>query len=362
MDEINAMWEANPQGGGVAWREQRRDADADIVDEHGQPQMVVKWRKGLSLVEMQEQIANLPTPFVAHFRVASVGDGGVKWLTHPFPIQEGVPLTLEGTAEHSVLFHNGHWGRWEAQSREWLGLAGGRIRVPHGGGKWSDSRAMAFWAFHFGLGIFEGDPWGIREKVVVYSPEDIQIFGDGWKRYKDYIISNDFWIKKIDRRSLLQSGTTGAAANHGFPSHGGGMYGRNGNHAPSAPNEAERINSQTSMFGPAGSSRSDHGTGQQNLPAPAVAGKETPFVKARREYEEALRAYGMRQRGLGKKHLGSKTQMKKKKKKWEAACYKFPKEYQAWMKEAATKAVAQTNQVLLDLGQIQPKDFPQTMH
>jgi hypothetical protein len=320
--EIDAMWAANPQGGGVAWREDGR----------------VKWKKGLSLIEMHEQIANLPTPFVAHFRVASVGDGGVKWLTHPFPIQDGVPLDLEGTAQHSVLFHNGHWGRWESQSREWLGQAGGRIKVPHGGGKWSDSRSMAFWAFHFGLGIFEGDPWGIREKVIVYSPEEIQIFGEGWKRYNGYIVSNDYWIKKVERRSLPESGQTSATVNHGYPSsnqRGYPGYGWGKHTGAVAPAGTP---SNPKSFG----GRDHAGTGSSSEVAPTP----TPFQVAREEYETAKLAY-FSVESDGKTRRGSKTQMKKKRKKWNEACAKFPAEYKAWEEKERNAVIQAAERVLM---------------
>jgi hypothetical protein len=194
-EEVAAMWRQNPQGGGVAWQEDGK----------------VNFRKGLLLMEMQKFIRELPTPFIAHFRISSTGDKGLAILTHPFLIEDGSPLSMGGSTESSVLFHNGHWNGWETQSRVWQAQA--RIKVK-AGEKWSDSRAMAFWAHHFGTSIFSGEsPFGvIQEKIVLLHKEgEPEFFGTwGWQEHNGYIISNDYWITRKTEPHLIGKTTAPA--------------------------------------------------------------------------------------------------------------------------------------------------------
>src|SRR3990167_4580457 len=137
------MFSANDHGGGVAWREGG----------------LVHWKKGLDEAEMQEFVAALPLPFVAHFRIASCGAKS-KELCHPFPVSKDASLALEGTTKGYVLFHNGHWAEWKPFTKE-TALKMGR---PLPTGQWSDTRAMAWAAHNYGLGIWESceDPGGTR--------------------------------------------------------------------------------------------------------------------------------------------------------------------------------------------------------
>jgi hypothetical protein len=168
------MNQANPHGAGIAWR-----------DTEGQ-EAVVAYKKGLSLEEVVELCGKVPMPYVVHFRVPSCG-GPSKLLTHPFPIQKDVPLELEGTTTGLVMFHNGHWGKYKDAMLEASIRSNNALPI----GKWSDSRAMAWMAAHFGIGMLEF----IDEKVVVFGPHEIELFKtEGWDKIgKGIWVSNKYW-------------------------------------------------------------------------------------------------------------------------------------------------------------------------
>ena len=175
---IEKMWETNPAGAGIAWR--------DVFN----GEKVVRWMKGLDLNAIKAAIANTDPPFIAHFRIPSVG-GHCKDLTHPFPITKDASLDLQGVTTGKVLFHNGHWNAWKTTLLE--AVIKSPLRLPSG--KWSDSRTMAILAHNFGLGILEL----IDEKVVVMGPEadDLDIFGiigtTGWQKVDNIWVSNNHW-------------------------------------------------------------------------------------------------------------------------------------------------------------------------
>lgn len=276
--EIDAMWKANFHGGGVAWQ-----ADGKV-----------HWRKGLTLRDMQVQIAELPTPFIVHFRISSCGDGGIPQLTHPFLIEKGSPIALEGSTESSLLFHNGHWGGWEQRCREWLGYAGGKIKAPADGQRWSDSRAMAFWAFYYGTGIFEPkSPWDINEKVVIMSPTEIEIFNSGWSKRNGYIVSNTWWESKLPKIKVEPKILP----------------------KPFDPIQPTRPDGRL----PQHYVDSSGGLSSLKEVAPTIH----PFEVARQEYETAVVAYHTFLPG-SKKREGSKNQMKKKAKLFWKASAKYP--------------------------------------
>ena len=58
-------------------------------------------------------------------------------------------------------------------------------------GKWSDSRAMAWMAAHYGIGMLEF----IDEKAVVFGPTELELFGTGtWGKASEGIwVSNKAW-------------------------------------------------------------------------------------------------------------------------------------------------------------------------
>lgn len=175
---VERAFETNPTGAGAAWR--------DTIDVKGKKVNVVRWQKGLTLDEIKVLAAELPIPFITHYRIPTCG-GSIPELTHPFPIEKNVNLTLDGSIRGYVVFHNGHWGPWKDRSLDAAAKRG--LQVP--GGKWSDSRAIAWMAAHHGLGILDF----IDEKCAILGPQgsDVEIFGNGWKRVNDVICSNTAW-------------------------------------------------------------------------------------------------------------------------------------------------------------------------
>lgn len=165
---VDLGFETNGDGAGIAWRDGA----------------VVRWEKGLSLARIQELAAVTPLPYIAHFRIQTVG-GKRPELTHPFPIDKTAPLHLKGSTKGAVLFHNGHWTDWKKMILEASIKTG--VKLP--AGKWSDSRAMAWLASVYGVGILEfiGD-----DKSVALSPTDIDFQGL-WVQVGDYWCSNRHW-------------------------------------------------------------------------------------------------------------------------------------------------------------------------
>ncbi len=170
---ITRAWDHNRDGGGIAWREGRE----------------VVWKKGFTKLEDFREIINkTPIPFIAHFRVASIG--GIKEsLTHPFPIGAKASLALQGRTQGGVLFHNGHWNMWHEKALD--AAIHSNTPVPRGG-DWSDTRAMAFLVSIYGPGLIDLLP---QQKGIIMTPDDYYIFtGGGWDRINDVWCSNDnFW-------------------------------------------------------------------------------------------------------------------------------------------------------------------------
>ena len=172
--QAEQMWEANSHGAGVAWREKEEKTG----------KILVRWEKGLELEQLQKLITEIPKPYIAHFRIPSAG-GDVDALTHPFTIDKVASTELSGKTPGRVLFHNGHWGQWKA---ELMTAARGKGDLPLG--KWSDSRAMAYMAYVYGLGVLEL----IDEKVVAFGPKDIEVFNaSSWSKVEDLWVSNRGW-------------------------------------------------------------------------------------------------------------------------------------------------------------------------
>lgn len=209
-DMVRAFWDENPNGGGVAWQERCEDGSK-----------LVQWRKGLSLQSMQDFALTLPTPFVLHFRIPSVG-GSLAELTHPFPLDEYDAGQLTGSNEAGVLFHNGTWVDWK---KHLIALCIGN-GIPLPDGVWSDTRAMAFVASHIGVNVLEL----IDEKVVVMLPDDIRTFGY-WTKEDGIYVSNTHWKRKLQGpRGLLP-------AAHAYTQSGNNRTNGSGNNstAPTSP-------------------------------------------------------------------------------------------------------------------------------
>jgi hypothetical protein len=172
---IDKAWDYNKDGAGFAWRQGNE----------------VHFEKGIMEVgRVKELCAELPMPYVVHFRVASVG--GVKQtLTHPFIVSKDAPLPLVGKTKGGVLFHNGHWGDWNAKALE--AAIHSNTRIPTG--DWSDTRAIAWMISIYGAGFMEFLP---TQRGVYFTAKDMDVFtGPGWIRVNDVWCSNDiFWTKK----------------------------------------------------------------------------------------------------------------------------------------------------------------------
>lgn len=167
---VERMYAANPNGAGVAWRE----------EEH------VRWEKGLDVKGAVELCATVPLPYIAHFRIPSCG-GDLPELTHPFTINKSASTALAGKTKDHVLFHNGHWTDWKRMCLE----TAMRFAAKLPAGKWSDSRAMAWLAHFYGVEFLDM----IEEKIVAFGPrpEDLHVFqgrGQSWVKVDDIYVSN----------------------------------------------------------------------------------------------------------------------------------------------------------------------------
>ena len=196
VDMINKAWDRNDDGAGIAWREPaQKGAGVEVV-----------WKKGLSLVEVTQLCADLPLPYVVHFRVASCG--GVRpSLTHPFPVHNLTSPALEGRTKGYVLFHNGDWKGWAEAARE----AVIRTKTPIPVGRWSDSRAMAWLCSIYGLGFMEFLP---DQRGIAFGPEGLEIFnGPGWKMVNNILCSNDLFMGTVwTNKNYCRYGTCTATA------------------------------------------------------------------------------------------------------------------------------------------------------
>lgn len=172
---VDKAWDTNKDGGGVAWREGKGDKAR------------VHWKKGLKLADMHKLMAELPFPFVGHFRKKSVGEI-ISSLCHPFPVTAESDLALEGSTDGEVFFHNGTWNKWDDFILE-AAIKGGQ-QIP--AGKWSDTRAMAWLTSWMGPGFLEI----IGAKGILFGPDDYELFEGptGWKKINGVWCSNDiFW-------------------------------------------------------------------------------------------------------------------------------------------------------------------------
>lgn len=205
---IEAMYEANPSGAGIAWR---GTAELTAGKEKGKTVPVVHWKKGLDLDQVKAlALEEVALPFCVHFRIPSVG-GDTPHLTHPFPIAPDSPCDLEGTTRGFVLFHNGHWSDWKKWGMD-LSTSKGE-KMPDG--RWSDSRAMAWMAAHLGVSWLDF----LDEKVIAFGPQDIQVFqgkgfNDGWHQIggkQDIYVSNRIWENRT-HRNYGKGGASGDGA------------------------------------------------------------------------------------------------------------------------------------------------------
>ena len=170
LAELKDAESANSHGGAIAWVNNG----------------MVEWSKGLTAQEIYEVSKKIELPYIIHFRIASIGPA-CKPLCHPFPIAPMAQTDLIGRA-YSVLFHNGSWFDWQ----DWMirVLLTTRLKMP--GGIWSDTRAMAWLAYHAnGAQIFkllDGS------KTVIFDGKGHMRFsGEGWTIEKGIRYSNTFF-------------------------------------------------------------------------------------------------------------------------------------------------------------------------
>jgi hypothetical protein len=184
---VQACFEQNRDGAGIAWRDPDR------------PNEKVHWAKGImKLDDIQELVAKVPTPFIAHFRIQTVG-GTSRGLTHPFVMDEDSPLDLQGETDRPLIFHNGTWGEWRRVMFEVSAKAA--LKIPTG--RWSDSRAMAWLAAYHGMGLFDL----IQEKVALISPKHLLVFGETWTTVPGVgFASNSAWLSKMPKGKLFIAG------------------------------------------------------------------------------------------------------------------------------------------------------------
>lgn len=198
---VKQAWKKNDHGGGIAWRQ-----TSPIT---GKKEVV--WKKGLSLEEMEKMCAELPLPYIAHFRLVSSGSLCDE-LCHPFEITKENLNRSEGTTEDYVLFHNGTWGfNW---SEKVLDIAL-RPDNPYGlpKGEWSDTRAMSYMIAWSKGNQENGHHFMdfIGQKGVAFGPTDYDVFSgkDGWSEVGPDKIwcSNDyFWPKPFEYKVCRSQG------------------------------------------------------------------------------------------------------------------------------------------------------------
>lgn len=194
-DQVAAAYEANDHGAGIAWRSVKKikDKGDGVVEEK-----VVMFEKGLDLEAIQKRVAEVPMPFVAHFRIQSCG-GLYPDLCHPFPIHPDVPLILKGNTKGYVLFHNGHLHDWKMRMKDLAIAGGGKIHIPMG--HWSDTRAMALMAASCGVGFLEF----LNEKLIAFGPEKYEVFEGEANHQKFFKIVDGFWASNRGWESRNQS-------------------------------------------------------------------------------------------------------------------------------------------------------------
>jgi hypothetical protein len=169
-ETIDACEKTNPDGGGVAWVEDGK----------------VKFKKSVTGKEITEMIEKgiVKAPALIHFRISTVG-GTRPELCHPFPIAPGAPLDLEGEAE-GALIHNGHLSGWGPMM--FFTVMKNDKKCPDG--HWSDSRFMAYAAYHRGVNVLRS--FDFQKIAVLHNTGNILLYGDFTKREKIYY-SNTHW-------------------------------------------------------------------------------------------------------------------------------------------------------------------------
>lgn len=171
---LEAMHEANPDGGGIAWY---KDG-------------VVMFRKGMTWQEIDAIQDRLPRPFFLHFRIATRG-AKIAELTHPFPLgMQAFTEDLSGVADEGVLMHNGTW-------------SGYRRYVPEGinADAVSDTQVAAYVAA-YSTKILDEVNWS----NAMMTPEKITYRGQ-WTQKDGNFYSNMHWERELAWNTYMSSRT-----------------------------------------------------------------------------------------------------------------------------------------------------------
>ena len=179
-EQVAQAFEQNDAGAGIAYR---KDG-------------LVHFEKGLDVNQIKKLCAEVPLPFIAHFRIPSGNFPKRDDLCHPFPVEKAAPLMLKGTTKGTVLFHNGHWSRWQEYMLDAVTKSG--TKLPHG--KWSDSRAMAFLTSIYGLGFIELIP---DQKIALFGANGIEVAGTWMPMADGFWASNKSWENNTSYRRTM---------------------------------------------------------------------------------------------------------------------------------------------------------------
>jgi predicted glutamine amidotransferase len=174
LDILHACEEANPHGGGIAWRKGKR----------------IHWKKGINADEIHKIVQRESGPFLIHFRIATVG-GVSPELCHPFPVGGKASLAVEGSAS-AVVAHNGTWHNWKRT----IEGAAHALKADLPVGVISDSRAMAWLVAHVGVTAFNSDDCSRFAHFT--AARGIKLFGH-WHKMSGFYASNLNWRSRLER-------------------------------------------------------------------------------------------------------------------------------------------------------------------
>jgi hypothetical protein len=174
---LKAAHDQNRDGIGLAW----------VSKKHNE----VRFEKGLTVKLLHEQINNITSPLVVHFRSATVGSKNAE-LCHPFVVSNESPVDTRGSAKR-VLFHNGHWEAWQ----EFVLKTAITKNLPIPEGEWTDSRAAAWLASVMGTTVLQF----ITGKFAVLSTKGVRLFNNGWIQDGELFYSNMNWKESLHRRN-----------------------------------------------------------------------------------------------------------------------------------------------------------------
>jgi len=173
---VDKVWEANPDGAGLAWR----------VDEG------VQYRKGLmDLREFRKafnEVAKLSKEFVVHFRLGTSGPRS-PILTHPFVVSPRLVRKLEGVAK-LVVFHNGVVAEWEAFDVLYRALFLDNAKAL------SDTEAIARILSKLDFGARVEFLKHLGGKWLVYGKKSLLRIGK-WEEVDGNLLSNKNWQTKV---------------------------------------------------------------------------------------------------------------------------------------------------------------------